>query len=91
MPITANTANITISAATIVEPTGVPATIDISMPASVQMTDSTAEQIVTFRKLLNTLIADSAGKITRAEISNDPTRFIASTIIVAVMTAIITL
>ena len=34
------------------------------------------------------LIADKAGKITRAEISSDPTRFIASTIITAIITAI---
>ena len=34
------------------------------------------------------LIADSAGKITSAEISREPTKFIASTIITAVITAI---
>ena len=46
----------------------------------VQPADSAAEHIVTLRKLLNTLIAESAGKTTSAEMSSEPTRFIARTI-----------
>ena len=65
------------STATIVEPTGVEHTIEIKIPEAAQKTERQAEQIVTDLKLLNTLIAESAGKITRAEISSEPTRFIA--------------
>ena len=61
------------------------------MPSSVHITDSTAEHIVTDLKLLNTRIAESAGKMTSAEISSEPTRFIASTIITAITTASIRL
>ena len=77
-----------ISAATIVLPTGVPARIAIKRPATAQTTEITAEQIVTERKLLKRRIAEMAGKITRAEIKREPTRFIASTMIVAMMMAI---
>ena len=78
----------TISAATIVEPTGVPARIDKSIPLIAQHTDNTTEHTVTLKNVLKIRIADSAGKMTSAEISNEPTRFIASTIISAVITAI---
>lgn len=44
--------------------------------------------MVTLRKLLNIRMADSAGKITSAEISREPTRFIASTMMTATTTAI---
>ena len=80
--------NATKSAATIVEPTGVPARIEIKSPATEHTTLTHAEQIVTDLKLLKTRIAERAGKITRAEIRSDPTRFIASTIITAIITAI---
>lgn len=80
--------NITISAATIVEPTGVEKKIDSMIPASAQTTEITPAQITTPLKFCITRIADSAGKITSAEISREPTRFIASTMITAVMTAI---
>ena len=76
------------STATIVLPTGVSARMEITMPEKAQATERTAEQIVTARKLLNSRIADSAGKITSAEISSEPTRFIASTMMTAMMTAI---
>lgn len=76
------------SAETIVEPTGVEQSIDRIIPVSAHITDITAEQSITALKLLNTLIADNAGKIISAEISREPTRFIASTIISAVTTAI---
>mgnify|MGYP000651754679 FL=1 len=78
----------TISAATIVEPTGVPARIDKSIPLIAQHTDNTTEHTVTLKNVLKIRIADSAGKMTSAEISNEPTRFIASTMISAVITAI---
>ena len=76
------------SAATIVLPTGVPARIAIKSPAIAHPTEMIAEQIVTEKKLLKSLIAEIAGKITRAEMSREPTRFIASTIITAMMMAI---
>ena len=78
----------TISAATIIEPTGVPARIDKSIPLIAQHTDNTTEHTVTLKNVLKIRIADSAGKMTSAEISNEPTRFIASTMISAVITAI---
>ena len=76
------------STATIVEPTGVPARIETSIPSEAQVTDKHAEQTVTDLKLLKTRIEDNAGKITRAEISKEPTKFIARTIITAMITAI---
>ena len=76
------------SAATIVEPTGVPAKIEIKSPEIEQIDESTAEQIVTERKLLKILIAERAGKMIKAEIKSEPTRFIARTIITAMMIAI---
>ena len=76
------------STATIVDPTGVPARIEITIPKPAHITENTAEKIVTVLKLLNSLMADKAGKITSAEISSDPTRFMARTIITAIITAI---
>ena len=70
-----------------VAPTGVPARMDVRMPAATQNTERTAEQRVTARKLLNCRMADMAGKITKAEISKDPTRFMAITITTAGTTA----
>lgn len=69
--------------ATIVEPTGVPARIEIKMPTVAQITESTAAHTVTARKLLKMRIAQTAGNTTSAEIKSVPTRFIASTITVA--------
>ncbi len=77
-----------ISIATIVEPTGVSVRIDMIMPNTAQKTDSIDEQIVTLKNVLKIRIADNAGKIINAEISKDPTRFIARTMITAMMTAI---
>lgn len=79
------------SIATIVEPTGVPARIEIIMPTNVQITDKQTEHITTERKLLNILMAESAGKIISAEIKSEPTRFIARTTITAIIIAIIRL
>ena len=70
------------------EPTGVPARMEIRMPAAALKTDNTAALIVTERKDLNNRIADNAGKITSAEIRSEPARFIASTMITAITTAI---
>ena len=61
------------------------------MPMTEQKTDSTAAQIVTLLKLLNIRMAESAGKITSAEIRSDPTRFMASTMMTATITEIIRL
>ena len=58
------------------------------MPAVALKTDNTAALIVTERNDLNNRIADNAGKITSAEIRSEPTRFIASTMITAITTAI---
>ena len=46
-----------------------------------------AELTITEKKLLKILIAERAGKIIRAEIRSAPTRFIAITITIAVITA----
>lgn len=75
------------STATIVLPTGVSPIIDIKSPAKEQKTEITAEQTVTDLKLLKILMALSAGKITSAEIKSEPTRFIARTIIIAMIMA----
>lgn len=87
-PIKKKIAKPSISIATIVEPTGVPARIEIIMPDKAHTTENIAEQIVTARKFLNKRIAESAGKITRADISREPTRFIANTMMTAMITAI---
>ena len=75
-------------AATMVEPTGVPAITATRIPAKAHTTANTAAQIVTDKKLLNTRMAARAGKMTRAEIKREPTRFIASTMMTAITTAI---
>ena len=76
------------SAATIVEPTGVPARMAMMIPVREQTTEITAAATVTVKKLLKTRMAESAGNTTSAETSNAPTRFIARTIIAAMMMAI---
>ncbi len=76
------------SAATIVEPTGVPARIEITIPEKAHKTEIITEHIVTDLKLLKTLIEDNAGKIIKAEINNEPTKFMAKTMTTATITAI---
>ncbi len=71
-----------------VEPTGDPARIATMMPISELMTEMIAAATVTARKLLNTRIAERAGNTTRADTSRAPTRFMASTMMTATMTAI---
>ena len=73
--------------ATIVEPTGVPARMEVMIPVKAQITEDTAEKTVTLLNVLKILIALRAGKITRAEIKSEPTRFIARTMMSAIMTA----
>lgn len=87
-PATEKNMNITKSAATIVEPTGVPAKIEIKSPETEQKTLTIAEQIITDLKLLKTRIAEIAGKITSALINREPTKFIARTMITAIIIAI---
>ncbi len=77
-----------ISTPTIVGPTGVPAAMEINKPEAAAKTEIIAELIVTDLKLLKTRIALSAGKIIKADINNEPTRFIAKTIMTAVIIAI---
>lgn len=73
---------------TIVEPTGVPAVIEIRIPVAAPIAEKMQEKTVTFLKLLNRCIAEIAGKIMSAEIKSEPTRFIARTMIVAITVAI---
>lgn len=80
--------NAIISTATMVTPTGVEPKIEIIIPIKVQRTDKIAEQMITPLKLKIILIEDKAGKITSADIKREPTKFIANTIIIAVITAI---
>lgn len=79
------------SMSTIVDPIGVPAIIEISIPKTEHITDKMAEPITTHLKLLKIRIVDRAGNIIRAEVSSEPTSFIAKTIIIAIITAIIRL
>jgi hypothetical protein len=78
----------TISVATMVDPTGVPISIEIIIPKNAHTTDNIAEKIVTLLNVLNILMDESAGKITSADIRSEPTRFIASTMMTAMITAI---
>ena len=80
--------NATISTITMVAPTGVLARMDRIIPKKAQNTERAAENMVTFRKLLNRRIDESAGNITNADMRREPTRFIASTMMTAIMTAI---
>ena len=57
------------------------------IPTIAQSTEMNAEHITTDLKVRATLIADRAGNISSAEMSSEPTRFIARTIIIAVITA----
>ncbi len=74
--------------ATMVAPVGVENRMDSSMPVRAPATERMAEQITTPLKLITTRMADKAGKMIRAEISREPTRFMESTMITAVTTAI---
>ena len=71
-----------------VEPTGVSSRIEQRMPKIAQKTDITAEKRMTDLKFLNSLMDERAGKMIRAEIKREPTRFMARTITMAIITAI---
>lgn len=62
--------------------------MDIIIPMKEHTTAKIAEQIVTNKKLWNMRIAEIAGKIINAEMRREPTKFIASTIIIAITIAI---
>ena len=83
-----NSKNTAISATTIVAPAGVAYKIEKIIPVPAHMTEIIDEQIITLLKLLNIRIADKDGKIINAEINREPTKFIANTIIKAVIIAI---
>ena len=70
-----------------VAPTGVEARMEMMIPTTAQNTAMVADEIITDKKLWNTRMEETAGKIISAEINKDPTSFIASTIMVAVITA----
>lgn len=71
-----------------VEPTGVSKRIDERMPNIAQKTDITAEKRMTDLKFLKNRMDERAGKMIRAEIKREPTRFMARTITMAIITAI---
>lgn len=87
-PIKQQIPNAAISVATMVAPTGVSARMEIINPIRAHTTERAPEKIVTFLKLLKIRIAESAGKIISAETSSEPTSFIATTMITAIITAI---
>ena len=62
--------------------------METRIPRSAETTAKSAEAIVTLRKVRKIRMAESAGKMTSAEIRREPTRFIARTIITATMTEI---
>ena len=71
-----------------VEPTGVSKRIDERMPNIAQKTDITAEKRMTDLKFLKSRMDERDGKMIRAEIKREPTRFMARTITMAIITAI---
>ena len=75
------------SAITTLAPAGVLKAKEMTIPAQKLPTAITAEQIITERKLLNTLIAERAGKIIRLEMSSAPIILIPTTTVTAVSMA----
>ena len=73
---------------TTVAPTGVENSMDRLMPITDAATAMTAEAMMTFLKLENRRMAVNDGKTIRADVRRAPTRFMANTIIIAVITAI---
>ena len=71
-----------------VDPTGVSKRSYAIIPVNAQTTEMITEKITTPLKFLINLMAESAGKIISADIRSEPTRFIPSTIITAVIIAI---
>ena len=75
------------STTAMVGPTGVEARIATIIPKTAQAVDMHAESRTVPLKVLERRIAASAGKIISAEVRSEPTRFIASTMSTAVITA----
>lgn len=73
---------------TMVEPTGEPMIIENVSPTMAQKTDIILDIIVTLLNVLHILIDDIAGNTISADTRREPTRFIASTITIAVIVAI---
>ena len=82
-----NAINTAMSTTTIVAPTGVPATIDIKIPAADVHAASTPEHIDKQKKHLKILMAEIELNTTTEDISSEPKRFIATTITTAITTA----
>ena len=74
-------------AATTVAPTGVERVKERPSPTQKQMTEVTAAEVITPRKLLKSCMAVSAGKIIKEEISMAPIMRMPSTMVSAVSTA----
>ena len=67
------------------------ARIETIIPKEEQNTEIIAEHIVTDLKLLKILMAESDGNTIKADTKSEPTRFIAITIMIAIITAMIRL
>ena len=61
--------------------------MEMMIPLAAQNSEMTTEQMITLLKLLKTLIADSAGKIISADMSSEPTNFMAMTMMTAMTMA----
>lgn len=70
-----------------VGPIGVSIMIERTIPRKEARTEMIAEAMVTSLKLLNSLIAERAGKTIKAETNNDPTNFMAMTTTIAISAA----
>ena len=90
-PTVANIKNITKFATTMLAPAGADQIKDVTNPIKKHITDKTAEDIVTLRKLLNTRIDVNTGKIIKLEIIIAPISRIPITIVNAVSNAIMRL
>ena len=88
IPAAENTANIIALTATTLAPAGIEKANETKRPIKKHTTEITAETTTTFLKVLHTLIAVSAGKIIRLEISMAPIILIPITIVIAVRNAI---
>ena len=86
-PASRKAANTAMFITAIVGPIGVDAQMQMIMPTAAQNTEIAAEHTTTLLKLLNTLIAESAGKVMSDEISSAPTIFIAITMTTPVTAA----
>ena len=75
-------------AATTVGPIGIANASDITVPINAQDADIIAAAMVTFLKVLNSLIEDNAGNVIRADAKSAPMVFIVTTMTVAAMMAI---